>query len=190
MNKIYTILVNKNSSIPEDYNKKIKLVEYKDIDNEKILIEKKTFKQYIKLREYLKKKEGIIIGIESAYRTAKRQEEIYSEFIAEYGKEYADKVVAPINCSEHQTGLAIDICLCIKKKYVTDNNEASEHDEIFKNKVHCNLSKFGFILRYPFKKEDITGYPYEPWHIRFVGKKVAKEIYNNDSTLEEWYLAN
>ena len=66
MNKIYTILVNKNSSIPEDYNKKIKLVEYKNIDNEKILIEKKTFKQYIKLREYLKKKEGIIIGIESA----------------------------------------------------------------------------------------------------------------------------
>ena len=54
-------------------------------------------------------------------------------------------------------------------------------------KVHERLADYGFILRYPEGKEDITGYAYEPWHIRYVGKEAAKEMYEQNLTLEEYY---
>ena len=87
--------------------------------------------------------------------------------------------------SEHHTGLAIDIVLQVDGKYDEDNDEIFEHLDSYKAFVQY-LSQYGFILRYPEGKEHITSYPYEPWHIRYVGKIPAKIMEIKKWTLEEY----
>lgn len=183
----YKVLVNKEHKIKENYLSKIELITIKNIDNEDIQIEKETYNAYQKLEKFLKTK-NIIIGISSAYRSKEYQQEIYDDFVKEYGKDYADKFVAPVGCSEHHTGLAIDINIKVNGAWPKDNYELMKQENMFKT-IHKYLSTYGFILRYPDEKEDITGYPYEPWHIRYTGEIVAKIIESNNYTLEE-YLKN
>lgn len=183
----YKVLVNKEHKIKENYLSKIELITIKNIDNEDIQIEKETYNAYQKLEKFLKTK-NIIIGISSAYRSKEYQQEIYDSFVKDYGKDYADKFVAPVGCSEHHTGLAIDINIKVNGAWPKDNYELMKQEKMFKT-IHKYLSTYGFILRYPDEKEDITGYPYEPWHIRYTGKIVAKIIESNNYTLEE-YLKN
>lgn len=183
----YKVLVNKEHKIKENYLSKIELITIKNIDNEDIQIEKETYNAYQKLEKFLKTK-NIIIGISSAYRSKEYQQEIYDDFVKEYGKDYADKFVAPVGCSEHHTGLAIDINIKVNGAWPKDNYELMKQEKMFKT-IHKYLSTYGFILRYPDEKEDITGYPYEPWHIRYTGEIVAKIIESNNYTLEE-YLKN
>lgn len=183
----YKVLVNKEHKIKENYLSKIELITIKNIDNEDIQIEKETYNAYQKLEKFLKTK-NIIIGISSAYRSKEYQQEIYDSFVKDYGKDYADKFVAPVGCSEHHTGLAIDINIKVNGAWPKDNYELMKQEKMFKT-IHKYLSTYGFILRYPDEKEDITGYPYEPWHIRYTGEIVAKIIESNNYTLEE-YLKN
>ena len=93
----------------------------------------------------------------------------------------AEKTSARPGSSEHQSGLCVD--------FVTDEypkfTEEFERSEEFMW-LSANAYKFGFILRYPKEKEDITGYSYEPWHYRFVGREAATEIYNSGISLEEY----
>ena len=77
------------------------------------------------------------------------------------------------------------MALVVDGKKCLENEEAFAHEDIYL-KIHRHLSNFGFILRYPKGKENITGYDYEPWHIRYVGKEAARLIYENDLTLEEY----
>lgn len=186
MNK-YLTLVNKETNIRKSYLKYIKLVSLKDINNEETFLEEKTAESYQKLRVTLKKI-GIEIGLDSCYRTIEYQQQLKDKFIKEYGEEYANKIVAIPGTSEHHTGLAIDLSIKINGKYDKDNNEINNHIEKYQAIVPY-LSQYGFILRYPKEKEKITGYPYEPWHIRYVGKVPAKIMYENNWTLEE-YLRN
>lgn len=180
----YLTLVNKDNEIKSSYLKNIKLITLKNIYNEEILIEEETATAYKNLKSYLKKKE-IEIGIESAYRSIEDQQKIKEEMIEEYGSEYAEKVVAKPKQSEHHTGLAIDICIKESGKYITDNNEVMKHLEKY-NAILPYLADFGFILRYPKGKEAITKYPYEPWHLRYVGKIPAKIMTEKNWTLEEY----
>ena len=182
-----TILVNKNHKIKSSYYKKTDFIEIQDIENYKVLIDKETYESYLKLKELLSAK-NINIDIASAYRSEQHQQEVYEDFCKLYGKEYADKMVAPIGTSEHHTGLAIDIGLRMDDKKIYDNEELLALEPILLE-IHSHLKDYGFILRYPKGKEHITGYPYEPWHFRYVGKFVAKIIEENNYTLEE-YLEN
>ena len=100
-----------------------------------------------------------------------------------YGMDYANKYVAMPGTSEHHTGQAIDLIIKKDDKWIVDNNELCNEVEIF-DKIHRSLKYFGFILRYPKGKEDVTGFPYEPWHIRYVSEEVAMNIGNK--TLEEY----
>lgn len=179
-----TVLVNKDNKIKENFLKRVELVETTNTEDKTILIEKNTYNAYQKLANFLKSK-GIIVGIESAYRSVEYQQQIYDDFVIEYGKEYADKVVAPVGRSEHHTGLAIDLNIMVNDRWQQDNRELMEQEEIYQE-IHKHLKDFGFILRYPKDKEEITGYPYEPWHIRYVGDVISKIIYNNNWTLEEY----
>ena len=179
-----TILINKENKIKESYYKRVNLIDITDIDNKQTKIEKETYEQFLKLQEFLKTK-NIFIGIDSAYRSEERQLELYHEFIDNYGKEYADKIVAPVGTSEHHSGLAIDLALQANGEYL-DADMVHEEQEPIYQEIHKYLKDFGFILRYPNGKEHITGYPYEPWHIRYVGEFVAKIIYENNYTLEEY----
>jgi D-alanyl-D-alanine carboxypeptidase len=85
--------------------------------------------------------------------------------------------------SEHHTGQAIDLIIQKDGKWINENDDLLKEVETF-NKIHKVLKHFGFILRYPKGKEKITGYPYEPWHIRYIGESKAMEI--GDLTLEEF----
>ena len=182
----YLVVVNKSNMIEESYYNNLELVECKDILGDTISVEKETYNAYIKLKEYLKNM-NINIELDSAYRSIEEQQEIIDEYTEKYGIEYVNKFVAPIKTSEHHTGLALDIGLIIDNKKYIDSDELFNKEDIYLV-IHKYLHKFGFILRYPKDKEDITGYNYEPWHIRYVGKEVASIIYNNNITLEEYVL--
>ena len=182
-----TILINKENKIKESYYKHVNFIYTKDISGENIQVEEETYGAYLELVKFFKTK-NINIGIESAYRSFEEQQNVYDELTEIYGQDYADKVVAPVGTSEHHSGLAIDITIKINGQYIDANAMSSEEEKIFEE-IHKYLKDYGFILRYPKDKENITGYPYEPWHIRYVGKFIAKIIYENNYTLEE-YLTN
>jgi len=130
-------------------------------------------------------KEGMILYAVSGYRSYSTQQVVYNGHVKRIGQIEADKISAKPGHSEHQTGLAMDIsCKSI----------AFDLDESFGNTaegkwVADNAHKFGFIIRYQLGKEHLTGYKYEPWHLRYVGSEVATEIYENDLILEEYLLS-
>lgn len=111
----------------------------------------------------------------SGYRSYSRQSEIYQESQSPY--------VAPPGCSEHQTGLALDVS-CPAVDYDLTEAFAKTREYQFLEKL-CPV--YGFILRYPRGKEKITGYAWEPWHIRFVTKTPALFITRSNLTLEEYH---
>ena len=101
----------------------------------------------------------------------------------EEAREDALLTVAPAHYSEHETGLAVDIVAVTNQRL--DATQENARENIW---LQENCYKYGFILRYPKGKEEITGFSYESWHFRYVGKAAAKEIYDKGITLEE-YLA-
>lgn len=183
----YLVLVNKKSKLPRDWEENVQLVNTKNAWDEDIKVEKKAYQQYKKLKAELKK-EGVEIELDSVYRSVKEQQELWDEWSKdpEKGIEYVKKYVAVPGYSEHHTGLAIDICLKKDGKLVYENDEMIADKESF-SKIHEKLANYGFILRYLDGRDDITGYSYEPWHLRFINdKKVAKEIMDKDITFEEY----
>ncbi len=121
--------------------------------------------------------DNIVIKNASAYRTYKYQVTLYNNYVERDGKTAADTYSARPGFSEHQTGLATDI---------NKIDNSFENTDAFRW-LQKNAYKYGFILRFPKDKEDITGYQYEPWHYRYVGTKVAKQIHDENLTLEEYY---
>lgn len=119
---------------------------------------------------------GYTIPLISAYRSYETQTKLYNDYVAKDGKEAADRYSAQPGYSEHQTGLGFDVG-AIEYEY---------GDRVEGTWLKENCAKYGFIIRYPRGKEDITGYMHEPWHIRFVGEDIAKKIMNADSTLEQY----
>ncbi len=181
----YHVLVNKENPISTDYVNSIKLVDIQKADGDYYQVETRTAEAFYALRNALLEK-GIQIGVDSAYRSVERQQEIMDEFIEEYGKEYAEKTVAIPGTSEHHTGLVIDIVPMVDGEWIVENEDMLKQTEIFAA-VHETMPQYGFILRYPEGKSDITGYDYEPWHLRYVGKELAEELYDKQITLEEYY---
>ena len=183
----YLVLVNKYSQLPDDWEKNVELVDAKNAWDEDVKIEKETYENYKKLKASLEK-EGITIELDSIYRSVKEQQELWDDWSndPEKGLEYVKKYVAVPGYSEHHTGLAVDICLKKDGKLIDDNDDMIAEKEIF-SKIHAKLADYGFILRYLDGRDDITGYAYEPWHLRYVGsKKIAKEIMDKDITFEEY----
>lgn len=182
----YMVLVNKKEKIGSDFIKTIKLETFNNTSGEEIQAETMALRAFCKLRDDLKREKNITIGIDSAYRSVERQKELMKEFIQQYGADYAKKTVAEPGTSEHHTGLAIDLVPKVDGKWLIENEDMMKQKAVFKE-IHKKLPEYGFILRYPKGKEKITGYDYEPWHLRYLGdKKAAKEIYSKGITLEEY----
>lgn len=149
----------------------------------------KTLNGYIEVVDYVKKafielksdatSIGLNIYASSGYRSYSNQKYIYNYYVKLDGKKEADTYSARAGHSEHQTGLAIDLN--------TINSSFANTSESKWLKENCY--KYGFIIRYPKGKEKITGYTYEPWHIRYVGKDLAKKLYNKGNwiTIEEYF---
>ena len=121
-------------------------------------------------------RDGLNIYISSGFRSYSSQAQIYQNYVWRDGQAKADTYSARPGHSEHQTGLAIDV------------NEISDRfigtPEAIWLAAHAH--EYGFIIRYPYGKDDITGYKYEPWHIRYIGVDNAKKVYESGLTLEEY----
>lgn len=122
------------------------------------------------------KKDGISLWIISGYRSYDTQEAIYTRYVNDNGQEEADTYSARPGHSEHQTGLAFDI-----------NEISYSFGETAAGKwVAENAAQYGFIIRYPQSKQHITGYIYEPWHLRYLGTELAMDVYESGLCLEEY----
>lgn len=131
------------------------------------------------------KAEGLTLIAASGYRSYRTQELIYQRKIKNTGSiEKASLLVAPPGASEHQLGLAMDL-----KCKTVQNLNASFAKTKEGQWILENAHQFGFIIRYKEEWTDITGYSYEPWHIRYVGKTHAQIIHDLDIPLEEYITA-
>lgn len=181
------ILVNPTHRIPEDYS--VNLVQVQG----KYKMEEEAAKY---AKELLKgaKAAGFNMQLCSAYRTIETSERLYKNKVNEYlalgysnenAKTEAAKWVAPPGTSEHHTGLAMDLVSSDYWNYYSDLEHDYEKFDSFQWMYdHC--WEYGFILRYPKEKQDITGITYEPWHYRYVGLEKAKYIMENKLCLEEY----
>ncbi len=122
------------------------------------------------------KQDGINLFITSGFRSYNRQKELYNNYVKRDGKKAADTYSARPGHSEHQTGLAVDL-------NSTANSFANTPEAKW---IAENSYKYGFIVRYPKGKEDITGYIYEPWHVRYLGVEKATEVFESGLCLEEF----
>lgn len=174
------LLVNKEIGLSKNYIPKDLVVPNIPFSEESVNEEKQVSEVILKPLEslvYAAKNEGIILLGNSGYRSYKLQQDVYKDSLKNFGREHTNLYVAKAGFSEHQSGLAIDI--------------TNEHNYFAKGTVEANwlaenAYKFGFIVRYPEGKTNITGIAYEPWHIRYVGEEAARYIYDNDITLEEY----
>ena len=178
----YLSLVNRDNLLDKTYIPDV-LVNAGSIYKDDILIVKKVYDMFNLMRVDALKI-GYDIDIMSGYRTYDYQDKIYHKLIDEKGFNYAFRHIAPPGASEHQTGLALDICIYRDGKCYIEH-ETLDFDEI--KWLHQNAHRYGFILRYPMGMEDVTGYNYEPWHLRYVGN-MASYIYYNNLTLEEFLV--
>lgn len=125
------------------------------------------------------KEQGFDIFGHSGYRSTEFQQRIYKNMIDTYGQEYTDKYVSRPGQSEHTTGLSVDVSI---NGMPYEDIESSPHYSWFKEQ----LSNYGFIIRYPKDKEALTGYHYESWHIRYLGKELAKKVEKSGLTYDEY----
>ncbi|MEW9673459.1 D-alanyl-D-alanine carboxypeptidase family protein [Ammoniphilus sp. 3BR4] len=127
-------------------------------------------------------KEEIYLYAASGYRSYDRQKSIFASSVSRNGWDLATKYSAKPGQSEHQTGLAMDVTSRSANFALTSYFGETPEGKWLAQNAH----EFGFIVRYPKDKENLTGYEYEPWHIRYIGKQAAKYIFEEDLTLEAY----
>ena len=176
----YKILVNKDNLLERTYVPLYLVDAYSNYKKD-ILVSRKVLEQF-NLMKRDANNIGYCIDIMSGYRDYDYQEKIYNKLLNDKGFAYTFRSVAKPGCSEHQTGLAIDICVYRDNKCYIEH-ELEDMEEI--KWVINNAYKYGFILRYPKNMEDKTGYNYEPWHFRYVGD-IAEYLYRNNMILEDY----
>lgn len=180
-------LVNKEYGLPANYIPEDLVIpnvtfSFGNQDIEKAYLRKEAAEK-LEVMFTAAKLDGIDLFAVSGYRSYKRQEDLFNFEVIKVGREQAETVVAFPGNSEHQSGLAMDISGPSVGYALTQ--EFGEHPE--GQWLANNAHKYGFILRYPQGKEDITGYSYEPWHFRYVGEEAAAVMYEKDLTLEEYF---
>lgn len=181
-----TVLVNRVYPLPSDYVPLHLVVPDVKFSfsylNDKRKMRKVAATALEKLFKAAEEKNLELVGV-SGYRSYARQKEIYDRNILTRGQAATDTVSAKPGSSEHQTGLTIDV----SAQSVNYRLDQSFGDTKEGRWLAKNAHLYGFIIRYPYGKTEVTGYSYEPWHIRFVGVAVATYLYNNDLTMEEYY---
>ncbi len=183
----YLVLVNVENGVPDGFDDTVEMVYADNGFGMVYSVEKKTYEAFLSLREELLKNDGIRTELISACRSKEEQEETFKRYIDNFGLEYAKKYVAVPGCSEHQTGLAIDVGIVIGGKLIRTVDELLEAESLFKI-IQRKLPDYGFILRYPKDKEAITKIAYESWHFRYIDSpEIAKEITDKGICFEEYW---
>lgn len=180
-------MVNKEFGLADDYVPKDLVIpevdfSFGDADIPQRYLRKDAAKALETLFQ-LAKKDNIELFAVSGYRSYSRQQGIFNVEKDNKGEEKALLAVALPGRSEHQTGLAMDVTSRSVNLEITKQFGETVEGKWVKDHAH----KAGFIIRYPLGKELITGYQYEPWHLRYVGLEKAKIMYENKLTLEEYF---
>ncbi len=171
-----TIIVNKYHHVSKDYVPSDMKVLFDSTNNAKLIgVAADAYKLFIEAA----KKDGITLQSTTAYRSYSFQNTLYTNYVAEDGKEKADTYSARPGSSEHQLGLAVDLN--------DPNYSAARLSDKDYEWVLNNSYKYGFILRYTKDNEPITGYMEEPWHIRYLGIDLATKVHDSGLTYEEYY---
>ncbi len=126
---------------------------------------------------------GLVIYATSSYRDYEHQASLYDRYVSAKGQEEADRFSARPGHSEHQTGLTIDLSAGGESQNIGSFKDTPEFEW-----VKENAANYGWILRYPEGKEQITGYTYEPWHYRYIGPELAKKVAASGLTYDEYYM--
>ena len=172
------IIVNKTYSLPATYTPKNP---YKSIAGRGYCtdcMEDFVMEAFLKM-EADAKKEGLALWVGSGFRSYDTQKVLYNNYVNKDGKEAADTYSARAGYSEHQSGLCFDLN--------SDNDSFTNTKE--GKWVNDNAYKYGLVIRFPKGKDEYTGYEYESWHLRYVGKELAKKLYNDGDwiSLEEYF---
>jgi D-alanyl-D-alanine carboxypeptidase len=185
-------LINAENLLPADYEPELAPIAFSD--HRDFYLDKRAAPFAIEMLSAAEA-DGINLVVSGAYRTRQHQLENFNNYvermIREHGMSEEEAIVltstqiALPGASEHNAGLAVDILSYDWFEYNTDVTEEFERTPEFRW-LAANSWKFGFILRYPKGKEDITGIIYEPWHFRYVGVDIAEQIFNSGLTLEEY----
>lgn len=157
------MIVNKTYSLPSDYGPG-------DLTDE-------CWAAFRELQDAAASEQGLSMYVVSGYRSYSTQDGLYNRYVSQDGQAAADTYSARPGHSEHQTGLAIDVN---SVSYSFANTAEGQW-------LAANAHRFGFIIRYPESKQSVTGYMYEPWHIRYVGKTLAPKVYESGLCLEEYF---
>ncbi len=185
----YQILVNKDNILNKDYVPE-DLVEIYEPAGKKMdpnyinKLDKFVYQEFKEMQ-----KDALLcnyeIFVDSSYRSFDYQQKVFDEIEAKKGLEYALRYCALPGSSEHQTGLAFDVIVRRDGVLIEETNE-NDPELIW---LRDNSYKYGFILRYPKGKEEITGYNFEPWHFRYVGRDTALKMHDSGiTTLEEYTI--
>lgn len=184
--KSITVYVNKEYALPKDYKPDTLVIpeisfDIKSYDERKLM--RPEAAEAIELLFEAALKDGYTLYGISGYRSFNRQKEIFLNNIVKKGKNHTLKYSAAPGTSEHQTGLAMDVSSkSMRYRLIAGFADCNEGKWLADNAY-----KFGYIIRYPKDRSEITGYAYEPWHIRYVGRELAQYLYVNDMTLDEYY---
>lgn len=183
-----TALVNKQNKLPEDYNPSdLVYPDVRFIFDEKIekrMLRKEAAEAVEEMFSAAENDSTPLAGV-SAYRSHTTQKSLFERYVKRDGLVKARTYSAFPGTSEHETGLAIDISGSDGKCAAADCFAGTKEALWLEEHAH----EFGFIIRYLKGKEAITGYQYEPWHLRYVGTELAAELKESGETLEEYYDA-
>ncbi|SFG58974.1 D-alanyl-D-alanine carboxypeptidase [Halobacillus alkaliphilus] len=180
------VVVNKNRKLPEGYTPPDLTIPNVPFYFDEELPKKQMRKEAADALEKLFQaadQAGQDLVAASGYRSYERQKNLFEGYIEEYGEEKAKTFSARPGTSEHQTGLAMDVTSAKMSFKLDESFRDTKEGEWLAEHAH----EYGFIIRYPEGKQEITGYTYEPWHLRYVGKNVSSEIHKAEETLEEFF---
>ena len=179
--KEYLMLINKYHYLTNDYTPELVTIpptySFGEIGSQKATQD--TYDAFLNLWA-AGRESGFYLMVNSSYRSYQKQEEIYNKYRDIQGIEYADELAARPGYSEHQSGYALNITM-------NGYTDTTFKDTDAYNWLVDNAYKYGFILRYPSDKEEITGFAFESGHLRYVGIEAATYIYENHITFDEYY---
>nr|WP_289037589.1 M15 family metallopeptidase [uncultured Allobacillus sp.] len=179
------VIVNKDRKLPDGYEPPdlmIPDVAFQAVNQERKHLRKPAALALEKLFKAAEE-DGIELVAVSGYRRYETQVYLYNRNVEVKGKEYADQYSAKPGHSEHQTGLAMDVSAASVAFDLVEAFEETPEGQWVAENAH----KFGFVIRYPKGKSDITGYNYEPWHLRYVGPEIATSIHKQNVTIEKFF---
>lgn len=179
VNKFSTdMLINKHFYVDKKFEPdNLVKIDKKYASEKGMKLNKEAYNAFLEMNNAISR-DGLGLVINSAYRSYDDQVDISNLYLNSYGQNYVDKYVAKPGFSEHQTGLAFDVGSTTSNVFI----KSKEYTWMLEN-----CYKYGFIHRFPSEYEDITGFRSESWHFRYVGKKIAKDIYDNKMSFEEYY---